>query len=90
MSHYSYPKSQIIPIVATNKPNQQKCASALTYEPLLALWSRSQTIKDQAKSNTEQTIKYNLQLRIEKHPKKKKKKKRAVVGIKKKKMVLEK
>jgi hypothetical protein len=44
ISYYSYPKSQIIPIVATNEPSQQKGASALTYEPLFALWSRSQTI----------------------------------------------
>jgi len=36
------PKSQIIPTAATNKPNQHKYASTLRYEPLLALWSRSQ------------------------------------------------
>jgi hypothetical protein len=32
-------RSQIIPTATTNKPNQQKYASTLRYEPLLALWS---------------------------------------------------
>jgi hypothetical protein len=48
----------------------------LTYESLLALWSRSQTIKDQAKSNTEQNYQIQSAIKNRKTPKK-----RAVVGI---------